>query len=205
MGIAHRAGISRCHSSPEKLKEEFSPKSNIIRKTMIKEFSRCIRTSINPLKQSIDPDTQRGNQLFNHRNDFWNGIASCFRKQNLLHTSTERKSVFFRLFLRKHTRKNCRNIRNARGLDHTTLLLLPCWNSHLFCHPVQATEVHKYVTMNYPYCNLILDLNKSLVFILGQQRMRIIQWPTHCMFLGGTGMRSRGCGKLPFLLCWICK
>lgn len=165
---------------------------------MIKEFSHCIHTSINPLKHGIDPDIQRGNQLFNHRNDFLKGIASCFRKQNLLHTSTERKSVFFRLFLRRHTRKNCRNIRNARGLDHTPLLLLPCWNSHLFCHPVEATEVHKYVTMNYPYCNLILDLNRSLVFILGQQRMRIIQLPTHiaCSWVE-LGWGAEGVGSCP--------
>lgn len=161
--------------------------------------------SINPPKLGIDPDTQRGNQLFYHRNDFLNGIASCFRKQNLLHSSTETKFVFFSFLLRKHTRKNCRDIRNARGFDHTTLLLLPCWNSHLFSHPVQATEVHKYITMNYPFCYIIPDLSRSLVFILRQQRMRIIQWPTHCMFLGGTGMRSGRCGTLPSLPCWICK
>lgn len=101
--------------------------------------------------------------------------------------------------------KNCRNIRNARGFDHTTLLLLPSWNSHLFCHPVQATEVHEYITMNYPYCNLIPGLSRSLVFILGQQRRRVIQWPTRCMFLGGTGVRSGGCGRLPSLLCWTWK
>lgn len=114
--------------------------------------------SINPLYLSTDLDTQTGNRLFHHGKYFLNGTAS-FRKQNLLHTSTEGKSVLFRLFLRKHTRDKTVGMPEAL----TVQLGSHCPAEIFVCHQYRR---QRYTTMKYRYCNLILDLSRYMLSIL---------------------------------------
>lgn len=137
--------------------------------------------SINPLYLGIDLETQTAKKLSHDRKDFLNGTASCFGKQNLLHTSTEGKSVFFRLFPRKHTREK---IVGKREMPEALTIQLSSQYAaeNLIClSPIQATEAHNneipLLQLNYwPY--------RYMLSILGQQRMGIIP-ATHTLHVSG--------------------